>query len=331
VVGVLAVFAPAPPDVVAPTRTSSVERAPAAPAAAKAQAHDKHARAAPHQMPERALLPKPKGDLFGTQSWEPPPKPVVGQPPPPPPPQPPAMTYRFAGRFVQDGRELLYVSNGDRPVAVKAGDLLDGYVVESITPNAITLLHKPLEHRERIFIPPAIPGEGAAPTGPMVPFVRPPSPAAPAIAAKPLPGVARVRWEGPAQVKFGANFSVALRVESDQPISGSPMQIRFDPALLEPVAVRPGKRYAADGARGFVYRVNADGSILVSALSKSGTPGASPASSVNNDPELLVLTFKPKKPGVPAEIRLASLSLQGTGGKALVHGGLAPFRVTVTP
>lgn len=214
-----------------------------------------------------------------------------------------------------------YVSKGDTPVAVKPGANLDGYVVESVFPDRIALVYPPLGHKENIVVPPALPGDppatpvGAGPAAgaspaPTVQLPKPPAP------------VARVQWQGPAEVRMGAPFTVALRVFSDQAFRGSPMQVRFDPAVLEAVSVRPGKRYAAEAGRGFTSRTGRDGMILI---------GASAKSAVTNDPELVVLTFKPRKAGVQAEVKLASLDLLGAEGKSLPHDGLASWRASVKP
>lgn len=120
---------------------------------------------------------------------------------------------------------------------------------------------------------------------------------------------------------MGTNFTVTLRVLSELAISGSPMQVRFDPSILESIAVRPGKHYAAGAGRGFNYRVSPDGLIVV------GTGAKSVAS---NDPELLVLTFKPRKSAVQAEVSLASLNLQGPEGRPLAHDVLVQYRAAVT-
>jgi len=263
---------------------------------------------------ERDSLGDIKVDLFASQSWQPPPPKVVIAPPPPP--SPPLMPYRFAGRLVQDGKVQFFVSKGDTPIAVKLGDTLDGYVVESISASSIALVYPSLGHRESIAVPPGIPGEN--PALPATASV----PAAPAAPPVPQASVARVHWQGPAQVKLGSNFSVALRVDVDQPISGSPMRVRFDPSILESIAVRPGKRYGVEAGRGFNYRINPDGVIVV---------GATTQSLASRDPELLVLTFKPKKNSTQAEVSLTSLNLQGSGGRALAHDVLASFRTTVTP
>ncbi len=344
----LAVFAPPPDGTVGPTKSSSsvlkkVADTPATArvAAKKESASDTNNRRTLNEYPERGILGKPGSDLFGTQSWLPPPSPpkVAIEPPLPPPiPQPPAMTFRFAGRFIQDGRSQVYVSKGDTPLAVKVGDNLDGYVVETITANAIALLYPPLGHKTSIAIPPAFLADGATPS---VPFVAPPRAAiAPGPGAFPLPGLqappsnavpapapkpaatpARVKWDGPAQIKMGTNFSLILRAEASQPIGSSALQVRFDPKALASVSVQPGKLYAGEAGRGFSHRVNAEGSIFVGANRQTAAAAG--------DNELLILTFKPLKPGTPVEVSLSALNMLNPGGSTLAYDTLASYRATV--
>jgi hypothetical protein len=360
VVAGLAVFAPPPPEPVAPVARSgslgagkgtrdgkdSDSALPARATANKQKAGDTAGSGVPtlSEYPERGILGKPNADLFGTQSWlPPPPKVVVEPPPPPPPPQPPALTFRFAGRFLQDGKSQVYVSNGDTPLAVKVGDTLDGYVVESISAGSIALVYPPLAHRQSIAIPPDVSQGSSGPAAAFGPVlgnsaaVQQPQPqpgnAAAAVPPKPAATTARVKWDGPAQIKMGANFSVVLRAEADQPISGSAIQVRFDPTVLESVSVQPGKLYAAEVGRGFSHRVNPDGSIFVGANRQSAAPLAplspSAPSASSGDAELLILTFKPLKSGSQAEVSLASLNILGTGGRTVLHDTLASYRATV--
>jgi len=88
--------------------------------------------------------------------------------------------------------------------------------------------------------------------------------------------------------------------------------------VLEPVNVRPGK-FFDDGT--FSYRVNPAGSIFVGAVSKAVPPGA--------DAELVVVTFKPLKRGVTAELAMSSLSLQGAAGRTIPHDKVAAFRAAI--
>lgn len=321
---VLAIYAPAPDEPPAPRvkGAPSVAKTDASPAA-RAAPKGEVSRTPLSDMPERNILGNAKADLFGQRSWLPPPPPpprIAAAPPDSPaaPPPPPPQTYRFAGRLVQEGRVQFFVSKGDTPVAVKLGANLDGYIVEAISETAIALVYPPSGQKENIVVPPGIPGDAPAiPVG--LGTLTPPSPSLPP--KPPLPA-ARVQWQGPAQVRFDANFTVALRVHAEQAISSSPMQVKFDPALLASVAVRPGKRYAADVGQGFKYQLKPDGVILIDANAKSAA---------GNDPELLLLTFRPKKKGAQAEVALTQLRLLGAEGRPLAHDVLASFRTSVAP
>jgi len=285
-------------------------------------------------LPERRTLGDPKVDLFGPHSWRPPQRKVVAPPPPPPPPP---MTYRFAGRLVQADKVQVFVSNGKTPVAVKPGDTLEGgYVVESITADAIRLSYPRLGYETSISVPRTFTSQASAPpsTADSIPAQAATNFPAPAterrrqvqapFAAVPQANrtAARLQWEGPAQVRLGSEFSVRLRVEADQPISGSPMQVRFDPAILESVSVRPGKLFAAEAGRGFNYRINPRGAIYVGATT--------PSASADSEAELLVLTFRPLKPRTQTEVSLTALNLQGPTGRSVPHDAPASFRIAVT-
>jgi hypothetical protein len=133
----------------------------------------------------------------------------------------------------------------------------------------------------------------------------------------------RIFWEGPQQVRVGSNFSVALRLVSDQPVWATPMQVRFDPSVLESVTVRPGKYYGPEASRGFNYRVSSDGSIFVGA--------SNPGAAFSPEMELLILTFRPIKPAAAAELSIASLALEGPAGRIIPLDQSAAFRTAITP
>lgn len=167
IVAGLAVFAPAPEAPVVPSSRAPQARAPKSAdsplSAAHATALSKNSTrpGIPGELPGRGALGDAKADLFGPQSWQPPP-PKMAAPPPPPPPQPPPMLYRFAGRLLQDGQTRIFVSKGDTPIAIKPGDNLEGYVIESITSTAISLVYPPLGSKASIAITP-IPADAASP------------------------------------------------------------------------------------------------------------------------------------------------------------------------
>lgn len=87
------------------------------------------------------------------------PKPVVAAvvAPPPPAPPPPVSDYRFWGRvLVQGGQRLTYVARGveGSPVAVDTGTRLDGgWAVESISDNAVVLVHSATQQHSTVSIP----------------------------------------------------------------------------------------------------------------------------------------------------------------------------------
>ncbi len=285
-------------------------------------------------LPERSALGEVQAELFGAQSWRPPAPKTA--PPPPAAPTAPPMPYRIAGRLVQDGQLQVFLSKGDTPIAVKQGQVLDGtYRVDSVTVDRVTLTYLPLDQKETISAPtlslPAgaqagigrIPAESVVGSSgaPAQPALR--EAAAPAAAEGKSDGKsARLLWDGPQQVKVGADFSVALRVTSDQPVRASPMQFRFDPSLLASVAVKPGRFYEQSG-RNFSYHVNPAGVIFVGA-SKQGPVPAS-------DAEFLVLTFRPLKAAPVAELSIASLNLQGAAGRTIAFDQVAAFKTAITP
>jgi len=284
------------------------------------------------QLPERAGLSRSRGELFGA--------------PPPPPrqteaaaqveaPVVPPMPYRFAGKVRQGAEEQVLVSKGDVVFPIKEGETLDGiYRVLKIGADRIELLYIPLNTKDSIAVSSTLDVEPAAPVAagqapasvPTSAATVTPISAQPPAAAS-LPGdssdpskPAQLRWDGPKQVRAGANFSVALRLSSDQPLRAAPMQLRFEPGVLEALNVRPGKFF---GQGNFAYRVNAEGSIFVGATAPGGSPG--------RDAELVIVTFKPIKAGATAELNVASLSLQGVAGRMVAHDQVVAFRVPITP
>jgi len=214
----------------------------------------------------------------------------------------------------------VFLVNGDRIHEAKAGDTLDGgYRVEAVAPGGVTLVYVPLGTREVLpfnsVLTPAPPELTAAATPAPTPAANP---ATAASAAAPADAPVRLRWQGPEQVRAGATFSVALHASSDQPLRATPMQLRFEPDVLEALDVRPGKFF---GRGSFTYRLNANGSIFVGAAGAGVAPGA--------DAELVVLTFRPRKPGATAQVSLSSVALQGAAGRVLAHGELAAFRTAI--
>ena len=235
----------------------------------------------------------------------------------------PPNPYKVAGKVVQGGVARVFLVSGDRVYEAKEGDELDGgYRVAVIASDRIELLYVPLGTKETMPVVSLIGGETQA-TAP-VPAAAPaaaggsPAPAPGTPSAAPDPSKpAQLRWEGPERVRAGASFSVALRVSSGESLRATPMQLRYEPDVLEALGVRAGKFF---GQGNFSYRIG-DGSIFVGASASGAAPGT--------DAELLVVTFRPIKAGAMAEVKVSALTLQGNGGRTIVHAATPAFRTAI--
>jgi hypothetical protein len=224
------------------------------------------------------------------------------------------MPYRVAGQMVQNGAAQVVLAKGDRVLAVREGETLeDGYRVEAVKADGITLLYTPMNVRETLPINSLLALEVPAPKKAVAATPATEGGVAQAGEARP----AQLRWEGPERVQAGNNFSVALKVTSEQPVRASPLQVRYDAALLEPVGVRAGDFFAGGS---FSYRIIPGGSIMVGALG---------AGEVAADAEFLVVTFRPIRAGATADVNLSSVLLQGAAGRAIVHAQPAAFRTAI--
>ena len=301
--------------------------------AANSQAAASGAAEKPAELPGRSVLPKILADPFSRRSWLPSAPKLVAAAAKPAVPVAPPLPYRFAGQLLLDSGMQVYLARGDEIIPVKQGDTVDGqYRVESVKPTSMTLLHLASNTPQVMEFDPikdpdlAVPPINTAASRGNSPQAAP-APAA-TVAASVAPSAAptqpaRLRWDGPSSAKAGASFDVALRVTSGEQIRSAPMLLKFDPAVLQSVSVRPGRYFDPEQSGNFGYRVNPDGSIFVGAASKKGAPAS--------DAELLVLTFKPIKPSAAAVVTLAALNLQSAAGRAIAYGSVTPFKTTITP
>jgi len=293
-------------------------------------------------IPSRPALGKFAADPFSAQSWMPRPKPAAI--PAPPVPVAPPLPFRFAGQFHRESGIDVYVARGEEIFPVKQGDTLDGqYKVDSVSTTEVSFVHLPSGTRQTLQFS-ALREQELTAKGERMPSAKAPAsagafPPTQAPVTKLIPaatpaaspsdnstpgkaGPAQLRWDGPASTRAGSSFNVSLRVTSGEQIRAAPMQVRFDPAVLESVSVRPGRYFSAEKTGSFGYRVNSDGSIFVGVSNQTPTPAS--------DAEMLVLTFKSIK-AAAAEISVSSLNLQGSAGRAIAYGSLTPFRTTITP
>lgn len=97
-----------------------------------------------------------KVNLFPKQTWvppTPPPKPYV--PPPPPPPKPPPLPFKFLGRWVDVGKETVFLVQGDNPQPISVGQIVSGnWRVDEITEAKVVFTYLPLDMQSTLGITP---------------------------------------------------------------------------------------------------------------------------------------------------------------------------------
>jgi hypothetical protein len=88
-----------------------------------------------------------KTDLFPKQTWyipppPPPPPPYV----PPPPPQAPALPFTYMGSWQEDSETTYYLTRGNVPISVRAGQILDGaWQLEPVSGKTLNFTYLPLK------------------------------------------------------------------------------------------------------------------------------------------------------------------------------------------
>ena len=103
-------------------------------------------------LPKRKTMGEPAGQLF-FPPWTPPQQSAqpVHTPAAVSKPAPPPMPYRVAGKVFLEGPPQIVLAKGDSIVTVREGDTLeDGYRVEAIHREHLTLLYLPLGVREEL-------------------------------------------------------------------------------------------------------------------------------------------------------------------------------------
>lgn len=72
-------------------------------------------------------------------------------PPPPPPPQAPPLPFTYMGKLIEDGRIVVFLTQGDRNHIVRQGDTIDGtYRVDAVTEQSLALTYLPLKQKQEL-------------------------------------------------------------------------------------------------------------------------------------------------------------------------------------
>ncbi|MES3020090.1 MAG: hypothetical protein V4857_00755 [Pseudomonadota bacterium] len=99
-----------------------------------------------------------RGQVFGTQDWNPPPPPAPkAQPPqapqPAPAPSAPPLPFAYMGKAVGDGAWEVFLTRGEQTYIVRTKTVIDGtYRVDAIAPPVMTLTYLPLNQVQQLNI-----------------------------------------------------------------------------------------------------------------------------------------------------------------------------------
>lgn len=99
----------------------------------------------------------PAGDPFRALSWrsvaEAEARKNAPPPPKPPPPQAPPLPFSYMGKLVEDGRIVVFLTQGDRNHIVRQGDTIDGvYRVDAVTESSLSLTYLPLKKKQELAL-----------------------------------------------------------------------------------------------------------------------------------------------------------------------------------
>ncbi len=97
----------------------------------------------------------PSGDPFRAQSWQ-----VLAEaearrnappPPPPAPPQAPPLPFVYMGKLIEEGRTVVFLTQGDRNHVVRQGDTIDGtWRLDALTEERLSFIYLPLKQRQEL-------------------------------------------------------------------------------------------------------------------------------------------------------------------------------------
>jgi len=135
-----------------------------------------------------------------------------------------------------------------------------------------------------------------------------------------------LRWDGQSQAKVGETVALTLMASVPQEIVGLPLQIKYDPSVLEPADIKPGDLMAqGDAKTEFAQRVvPGSGMIFVTQnrLERGGVKG---------DGVLLTLGFKALKPAERSIVTVLPATPIGKDKAPQRQSGPALLGVIVTP
>jgi general secretion pathway protein D len=143
----------------------------------------------------------------------------------------------------------------------------------------------------------------ASPAGAASAAPAPVSPAiaAPAVELAPVAGAPELRWNGPTTATVGTPITVELWLSSPAPLRATSLQLGYDPAAYEVIAVKEGDFFTKIGKANFSHSVDkASGRIYVGGASASG--GA------KEEGALVSIQLKPLQPAMETHLSVLTMT-----------------------
>jgi general secretion pathway protein D len=165
-------------------------------------------------------------------------------------------------------------------------------------------------------VPPTTPAAAPAPGSPATPAAKPATPNATS-----GPPVSLIVVPPDSTQTLGSNFVASVYLSNAHDVYSVPMQIQFDPKVLQLVNVDTGGLLGGDGQPvALVHRDDGNGMVTISASRPPGVSG------VNGEGQVCILTFKAVGAG-ESKITLVKVgaqnsvqaSLPAVGSAAVVH------------
>ena len=173
----------------------------------------------------------------------------------------------------------------------------------------------------------SVTGAGAAPAAPGTAAPGPAASAPPSAGAAAAPVLPlRLSWKAPSAIEPGQQGVVELQAQSEGLVKGAAIQLRYDPASVEVLAVEDGGYFGqVGGAAAFTARIDASLGTIFATVGASGTGAA------KGDGTLLKLRLKPRRAGGAATLQLGSIVGVDPGNRRVPIEGSAPQVAAARP
>lgn len=136
---------------------------------------------------------------------------------------------------------------------------------------------------------------------------------------------ALLSWEGQPTAKLGQNVKLTIKASGTKSVSSFPLQVKYDPAVLEVVDAIPGRYMSQAGSKlDFTKRIVTGSGMAFFTQTRSGEPA-------KGEGEVLEIQFKALKAVASSLVTVLPATPIGAGNAPLPATGPAMIGVTVTP